>query len=132
MKKFLVIMLSLIIVLLFGCGEKKKDDLKFSQAIIIADLSTSSPKYKSSNSISTINQVTDILNEIEKSSVDNDEVKSDFIVEISIDGETFKYSIGETFIDADGHKYKIENYQEIIEKISKIYVNIDDNEKEYK
>ncbi len=126
-------MLSLVVIMLFfGCNNIENDNLKFSQEITIVKMS-STPKYKTVDSISTVNQVTDILNEIEKSPIDSEnDDQLDFVVNINIDGESFEYSIGKIFTDANGRKYKIENYKDTIDKISKIYNKIDVEEKKYK
>ena len=81
----------------------------------------------------TINKVLNVFAEIEKEPIGEDVIGDgwDFLIKVTIDNEMFTYSVGDVFNDSDGRQYKVKNYDEIKEKLSKIYSDIAVEEVDY-
>lgn len=134
MKKALCIILSLIFIILFcGCDNTEVESRVFSQEITIVKL-PSPPKCKTSNSITTIDKVIELLGQIDKSSTPNEVNAGGWstMIRLKVDGQELIYTLGgDLFTDADGRQYKVTNCEEIEEKITKIYNELDVPEVDY-
>ena len=135
MKKIICLfLLVLMFLVLCGCKGKHTSDFgassaTFSQSMTISEMSIP-VKFKTTNKASSINEVLDVLENIQK----EEKVKKNtgtykYVIKITIDSNSISYMIGEKiFMDASGIKYKIKNADEIIEKIIQIYNEIDADE----
>ena len=134
MKKALCIILSLIFIILFcACDNTEVESRVFSQEITIVKL-PSPPKCKTSNSITTIDKVIELLGQIDKSSTPNEVNAGGWstMIRLKVDGQELIYTLGgDLFTDADGRQYKVTNCEEIEEKITKIYNELDVPEVDY-
>ena len=95
MKKYLCVIFSFIlIVFLIGCGNNDTTSRVYSQSITIAKM-PSTPKCKTSDSISVVNEVIKVLSEIEKEPSKQENINGwQYIIMINIDGKELRYSIG--------------------------------------
>ena len=135
MKKIICLFLSvLMFFVLCGCKREHTSDFgassaTFSQSMTISEMSIP-VKFKTTNKASSINEVLDVLENIHK----EEKVKKNtgtykYVIKITIDSNSISYMIGEKiFMDASGIQYKIKNADEIIEKITQIYNEIDADE----
>ena len=135
MKKIICLFLSvLMFFVLCSCKREHISDFgdssaTFSQSMTISKMSVP-VKFKTTNKASNINEVLDVLENIHK----EEKVKKNtgtykYVIKITIDSNSISYMIGEKiFMDASGIKYKIKNADEIIEKITQIYNEIDADE----
>lgn len=133
MKKIISILLTVYIMFLFsGCNKTDTVSTAYRQEMIIVTM-PSSPKCKTTNSMPTINKVLNVFAEIEKEPIGEDVIGDgwDFLIKVTIDNEMFTYSVGDVFNDSDGRQYKVKNYDEIKEKLSKIYSDIAVEEVDY-
>ena len=133
MKKIISILLTVSILFLFsGCNNTDTVSTAYRQEMIIVTM-PSSPKCKTTNSMPTINKVLNVFAEIEKEPIGEDVIGDgwDFLIKVTIDNEMFTYSVGDVFNDSDGRQYKVKNYDEIKEKLSKIYSDIAVEEVDY-
>lgn len=133
MKKIISLVLSVILALsLCGCGNQNTESNVFSQEVTIVTL-PSPPKCKTTDDISTVNEIIAILSEIEKSPIESENINGgwDIMIKLNIDGQSFNYTIGGVFTDSDGKQYNVTNREEIEEKIMKIYNKIDADEVDY-
>ena len=128
MKKILsVILLVTIIFLLCGCNDGK--ERVFKQEVTIVKM-PSPPKCKTSDDIAVVDEVINVLGLIDKSPI-NDDVGWSIMIKLNVDGQELNYTIGNVFADADGKQYKVNNYAEIEEKLTKIYDELDVPEVNY-
>lgn len=133
MKKLLCLVLCLtFIFLLCGCDDNDTVSNVFSQEVTIVTL-PSPPKCKTTDDISTVNEVIAILSEIEKSPIESENINGgwNILIKLNIDGQSFNYTIGGVFTDSDGKQYNVTNREEIEEKIMKIYNKIEADEVDY-
>lgn len=93
----------------------------------------SPPKCKTTGDTAKINKVMNVLSEIEKAPTDNDDDINGwfFMIKLSVDGKTFTYTVGNVFTDSNGTQYTVKNYDEIKDKLTEIYTEIDAEEKDY-
>ncbi len=93
----------------------------------------SPPKCKTTDDISVVNEVIDILSKIEKTPTDKDVINGGWstMVKLNVDGNEFNYTVGSVFTDSDGKQYYVDNYQEIDDKLTKIYNELDAPEVDY-
>lgn len=134
MKKALCLILSLMfVVLLCACDNTDTESRVFSQEITIVKL-PSPPKCKTSNSVTTVDKVIEILGQIEKAPTPNNVNAGGWstMIKLKIDGQELVYTLGgNLFTDADGRQYIATNCTEIEEKITKIYNELDVPEVKY-
>lgn len=133
MKKFICLILSsFLIFLLCGCGNQNTESLHFSQEITIVKM-PSPPKCKTSDDISDVNKIIDILGLIEKSPAASEKVNGwQYMIIINVDGQKLNYTISSAvFTDSDGKQYRIENFEKIEEKIMELYKEISAPETDY-
>lgn len=133
MKKFLCILLSLILISIFcGCNNNDPESINLSQEVTIVKM-PSPPICKTTDDISIINEVITILSNIEKSPINNDDINGGWnvMIKLKIDGKTLNYTIGGVFTDSDGKQYHINNLQDIEYKINDVYDKIDAPEVNY-
>ncbi len=133
MKKIICLILSsLLIFLLCGCGNQNTESNVFSQEVTIVKM-PSPPKCKTTDSISIVDEVIAVLGEIEKTPKSCGNTNGWlFMIKLNIDGQEFNYCIaGDTFTDSDGNQYGINNFSDIEEKIISIYEKIDTPEVDY-
>lgn len=131
MKKILsVILLVTIIFLLCGCNDGK--ERVFKQEVTIVKM-PSPPKCKTSNDIAVVDEVINVLGLIDKSPINDDVVNGGWsiMIKLNVDGQELNYTIGNVFTDANGKQYKVNNYAEIEEKLTKIYDELDVPEVNY-
>ena len=131
MKKILsVILLVTIIFLLCGCNDGK--ERVFKQEVTIVKM-PSPPKCKTSDDIAVVDEVINVLGLIDKSPINDDVVNGGWsiMIKLNVDGQELNYTIGNVFADADGKQYKVNNYAEIEEKLTKIYDELDVPEVNY-
>ena len=131
MKKILsVILLVTIIFLLCGCNDGK--ERVFKQEVTIVKM-PSPPKCKTSDDIAVVDEVINVLGLIDKSPINDDVVNGGWsiMIKLNVDGQELNYTIGNVFADADGKQYKVNNYAEIEEKLTKIYDELDVPEANY-
>ncbi len=137
MKRFLLIILTLVFVLLCGCSastDNNSSDTKtvFKQEVTIVKM-PSPPKCKTTNDSSVVNEVLELLSKIEKTPTNKDVINGGWstMLKINIDGNEFNYTIGSVFTDSDGKQYNVINYKEIEDKLTKIYNELDVPEVDY-
>ena len=53
------------------------------------------------------------------------------MIKLAVDGNTFTYTVGNVFTDSNGTQYTVTNYDEIKEKLTEIYTEIDAEEVDY-
>ena len=93
------------------------------------------PMSKTTDSISVVNDVIDVLGLIEKSPIQsNDKINGGYeiIVKLKIDGKELIYTVGNVFTDSDGKQYNVTNFEDIKDKFNKIYDQIEGDEVEYR
>lgn len=132
MKKFICLILCFCISVLFvGCDNENSESTVFEQKLTLVTM-PSPPKCKTTDSISDINKVLNVLGEIEKTPID-DGVNGGwyFMIKLTVDGSTVNYTVGGVFTDADGKQYNVENWEYIKERLTDIYVEIDAEEVDY-
>ncbi len=132
MKKFICLILCLCMSVLFiGCDNENSENTVFEQKLTLVTM-PSPPKCKTTDSISDINKVLNVLGEIEKAPID-DGVNGGwyFMIKLTVDKSTVNYTVGDVFTDADGKQYNVENWDYIKEKLSDIYAEIDTEEVDY-
>lgn len=122
----------LFVLLICGCDNKKTESKIISQEITIVKM-PSPPKCKTTDSNAVVNEVLDVLAQIKKSSLIDEKVNGgwEYMFKLNIDGETFIYTVGTIFTDADGKQYNVENYEVIKEKIEEIYDDMNVTEVDY-
>ncbi|MBR5472744.1 MAG: hypothetical protein IKU82_02010 [Clostridia bacterium] len=133
MKKLLCLILSTIFLFtLCSCNISNVTSTDFSQQVTIVKM-PSPPKCKTSKKISDVNKIINILGEIKKTPISNEEINGGWsiMVKLNIDGQDFNYTIGSVFTDSDGKQYYVQNQDEIEDKILDIYENIDAPEVDY-
>lgn len=133
MKKVACLIISFLMLFsLSGCGNRDTESLNFSQEVTIVKM-PSPPKCKTTDNISTVNEIISILGEIEKTPMTCGNTNGWYImVKLNIDGQNLNYTIGDdVFTDSDGTQYGIKNFSEIEEKIMDIYDKIDAPEVDY-
>ncbi len=133
MKKILCIILSLAFMfLLCGCGRQDAERKGFSQEVTIVKM-PSPPKCKTSDKIAVVDEIINVLGLIEKSPLGSENVNGgwEIMIKLKIDGQELNYTVGNVFTDSDGKQYNVTNYEEIKDKINKIYDKIDAPEAEY-
>lgn len=137
MKKILCTILSLTFLFLFcGCSGNDNNssvtDKVFKQEVTIVKM-PSPPKCKTSDSIAVVDEVIGVLGLIDKSPIDTDVANGGWyiMVKLNIDGQELNYTIGSIFTDANGKQYKVNNYKDIEEKLTKIYNELDVPEVDY-
>lgn len=133
MKRIILLAISAILILsLCSCGNQNTESLNFSQKVTIVKL-PSPPKCKTTDDISTVNEIISILGEIEKTPKTCGNTNGWLImIKLNIDGQNLNYTIaGDTFTDSDGKQYGIKNFDEIEKKITEIYNKIDAPEVDY-
>lgn len=133
MKKFLCILLSLILISIFcGCDTKDPESINLSQEVTIVKL-PSPPTCKTTDDISIINEVITVLSNIEKSPINNDNINGGWnvMIKLKIDGKTLNYTIGGVFTDSDGKQYHVNNLKDIEDKLNDVYDKIDAPEVDY-
>lgn len=137
MKKFISIILTFVFVLLCGCSSdtnNNSSDAKtvFKQEVTIVKL-PSPPKCKTTDDVSVINEVVDVLSKIEKSPIDSENINGGWtiMIKLNIDGQSFNYTIGGVFTDSDGRQYIVSNHKEIEDKLTKIYNDLEVPEVDY-
>lgn len=136
MKKIVCMVLCVFMLLSFiGCSmaETNSANANFEQQMTIVTM-PSPPKCKTTSDTAKINKVMNVLSEIEKEPTDNDGVIKGgwfFMIKLSVDGNTFTYTVGNVFTDSNGTQYTVTNYDEIKEKLTEIYTEIDAEEVDY-
>ena len=133
MKRTISIILSLVFVFgLCSCRVTQNESTGLSQEITIVKM-TSPPKCKTTDDITVINEVLELLNKMEKTSATDETVNGGWttMIKLKIDGQEFNYTIGSVFTDFDGRQYNIKNYQEIEDEMTKIYNKLDVTEVQY-
>ncbi len=133
MKKLICLILSsFLIFLLCGCDDNDTESNVFSQEVTIVTL-PSPPKCKTSDDISDVNKIIDILGLIEKSPAASEKVNGwQYMIIINVDGQKLNYTISSAvFTDSDGKQYRIENFEKIEEKIMELYNEISAPETDY-
>lgn len=135
MKKIVCMVLCVFMLLSFiGCSieETNSANINFEQLMTIVTM-PSPPKCKTTGDTAKINKVMNVLSEIEKAPTDNDDDINGcfFMIKLSVDGKTFKYTVGNVFTDSNGTQYTVKNYEEIKDKLTEIYTEIDAEEKDY-
>lgn len=138
MKKFLSVILVLSIVfLLCGCSTDADNNISDTKTNIKQEVTIvkmpSPPKCKTTDNSSVVNDILRLLNELEKTPSDKDVANGGWstMIKLNIDGKEFVYTIGSLFTDSDGKQYCVSNYQEIEEKLTKIYNELDVVEVDY-
>ena len=93
----------------------------------------SPPKCKTTDDVSVINEVVDVLSKIEKSPIDSENINGGWtiMIKLNIDGQSFNYTIGGVFTDSDGRQYIVSNHKEIEDKLTKIYNDLEVPEVDY-
>lgn len=133
MKKVFCVILSLLFIFVCcACGNQNTESQNFNQEMTIVKL-PSPPKCKTTDDVSVINQVVDVLSKIEKSHIDSENVNGGWsiMIKLNIDGQSFNYTIGGVFTDSDGRQYIVSNHKEIEDKLTKIYNDLDAPEVDY-
>lgn len=135
MKKIVCMVLCVFMLLSFiGCSieENNSANINFEQLMTIVTM-PSPPKCKTTGDTAKINKVMNVLSEIEKVPIDNDDDINGwfFMIKLSVDGKTFTYTVGNVFTDSNGTQYTVKNYDEIKDKLTEIYTEIDAEEKDY-
>ena len=141
MKKLLSIIVTLVLCLtLAGCtagdtsskGDANIQAAKFTQEVTIVKM-PSPPKCKTTDNASIVNEVITVLSQIEKAPTESDVANGGWtiMVKLNVDGQELNYTIGSLFTDADGRQYKVTNYKEIEDKLTKIYNELDVPEVDY-
>lgn len=136
MKKIVCMVLCVFMLLSFiGCSmaETNSANANFEQQMTIVTM-PSPPKCKTTSDATKINKVMNVLSEIEKAPTDNDGVIKGgwfFMIKLAVDGNTFTYTVGNVFTDSNGTQYTVTNYDEIKEKLTEIYTEIDAEEVDY-
>ncbi len=133
MKRIICIILSLVFVFgLCSCRVTQNESTGLSQEITIVKM-PSPPKCKTTDDITVINEVLELLNKMEKTSATDETVNGGWttMIKLKIDGQEFNYTIGSVFTDSDGRQYNITNYQEIEDEMTKIYNKLDVTEVQY-
>ncbi len=132
MKRFICLILCFCMsVLLIGCDNANNESTVFEQTLTLVTM-PSPPKFKTTDSITDIDKVLNVLGEIEKTPID-DNINGGwyFMIKLTVDGTTVNYTVGGVFTDADGKQYNVENWDYIKEKLTEIYAKIDADEADY-
>lgn len=133
MKKFISLVVSVLLIFsLCSCGGTDTESANFSQEVTIVKM-PSPPKCKTTDDISTVNEIISILGEIEKTPMTCGNTNGwSIMIRLNIDGQNLNYTIGsDAFTDSDGTQYGIKNFSEIEEKIMAIYDKINAVEVDY-
>lgn len=133
MKKIICLLLSIaVIVSLCGCGSGDAQSTVLSQEVTIVKM-PSTPKCKTTDDVSVVNEVIAVLGKIEKSPIEDENINGGWsiMIKLNIDGQSFNYTIGGVFTDSDGKQYYVTNGDEIEKKITEIYNKIDAPEVDY-
>ena len=133
MKKVFCVILSLLFIFVCcACGNQNTESQNFNQEMTIVKL-PSPPKCKTTDDVSVINEVVDVLSKIEKSPIDSENINGGWsiMIKLNIDGQSFNYTIGSVFTDSDGRQYSVSNHKEIEDKLTKIYNDLDAPEVDY-
>lgn len=133
MKKVFTIILAIMFCFsLIGCKSDNTQSTVFSQEVTIVKM-PSPPKCKTSDDISDVNKIIDILGLIEKSPAASEKVNGwQYMIIINVDGQKLNYTISSgVFTDSDGKQYRIENFEKIEEKIMELYNEISAPETDY-
>lgn len=135
MKKIVCMVLCVFMLLSFiGCSieETNSANINLEQLMTIV-IMPSPPKCKTTGDTAKINKVMNVLSEIEKAPTDNDDDINGwfFMIKLSVDGKTFTYTVGNVFTDSNGTQYTVKNYDEIKDKLTEIYTEIDAEETDY-
>ncbi len=133
MKKVFCVILSLLFIFVCcACGNQNTESRNFNQEMTIVKL-PSPPKCKTTDDVSVINEVVDVLSKIEKSPIDSENINGGWtiMIKLNIDGQSFNYTIGGVFTDSDGRQYIVSNHKEIEDKLTKIYNDLEVPEVDY-
>ena len=131
MRKVLCLLLIIpLIVFSSGCEPKNNQSEAVGQELTIATM-PSPPKCKTTKNVGIIDSVLRVMAEIEKEPADDNTNGWYYFIELDVDGQSFKYSLGNIFTDSDGKQYKVLNYVEIKAKLTEIYEKIDEPERDY-
>ena len=133
MKKILCLFITAILtVSLCGCSYVNYEKQNFSQKVTIVKM-PSPPKCKTTDSTTVVNDVIAVLSDIEKTSVEEGKINGgwNIMVKLNIDKKELVYTIGSVFTDSDGRQYKVSNHEEIEDKLTKIYNELDVVEVDY-
>lgn len=132
MKKVILMVLSLTLIFMCGCSYLNYERQNFSQKVTIVKM-PSPPKCKTTDNTSVVNDVIAVLSEIEKTPIEEDNINGgwNIMVKLNIDKNELVYTVGNIFTDSDGRQYKVSNYEEIQDKLNKIYNELDVVEVDY-
>ena len=131
MRKVLCLLLIIpLIVFSSACEPKNNQSEAVGQELTIATM-PSPPKCKTTKNVGIIDSVLRVMAEIEKEPSDDNTNGWYYFIELDVDGQSFKYSLGNIFTDSDGKQYKVLNYDEIKAKLTEIYEKIDEPERDY-
>ena len=133
MKNFICLILCFCMLIPFiGCDSTDNESTVIEQKLTLVTM-PSPPKCKTTDNLSTINKVLNVLGEIEKTPIDGDKAAGGwyFMIKLTVDGTTVNYTVGNIFTDADGKQYNVENWDYIKDKLTEIYNEMDEEEANY-